>query len=131
MFFNLFKGKSWSESKKLTKQIINQVGLKSDFTKKVRQLSGGMKRRCSLAIALTGDPDILFLDEPSSGLDPVKRRQFWALIKQLKGDKALMLTTHLMEEAETLCNNIGIITKGQLRCHGTSTELKSYFTKGL
>ena len=71
-----------------------------------------MKRRCSLAIALTGDPDILFLDEPSSGLDPVKRRQFWALIKDLKGDKALMLTTHLMEEAETLCNKIGIITKG-------------------
>lgn len=92
--------------------LIKRVDLQEDYRKKTNQLSGGMQRRCSLAIALTGEPNVIFLDEPSSGLDPVKRRNFWSLIKDLTQNKAVLLTTHLMEEADTLCNQIAIITAG-------------------
>lgn len=82
-------------------------------------------------MSLSGNPRIIFLDEPSSGLDPVKRRHFWQLIKKVTGDKAVLLTTHLMEEADTLCNEIGIITTGQLRCIGNSLALKNSFIEGI
>ena len=82
-------------------------------------------------MALTGKPSIIFLDEPSSGLDPVKRRELWALIKRVVKDRSVLLTTHLMEEADTLCNTIGIITNGVLRCEGESISLKRKFSKGL
>jgi ABC-type multidrug transport system ATPase subunit len=90
-----------------------------------------MKRRVSMAMSLTGNPRIIFLDEPSSGLDPVKRRHFWQLIQRVTTNKAVLLTTHLMEEADTLCNEIGIITTGKLRCIGNSLALKSAFTEGV
>ena len=99
-------------AKKETSDLITGVGLEKDFNKKTKQLSGGMKRRCSLAMALTGDPKLILLDEPSSGLDPVKRRQFWNTIKEHSGSRAVLLTTHLMEEAETLSRKIGIVTNG-------------------
>ena len=83
-----------------------------------------------MGIALTGKPRIIFLDEPSSGLDPVKRRHFWSLIQENCSDKAVLLTTHLMEEADTLCDQIGIITTGQLRCIGNSISLKNSLTEG-
>ena len=79
-----------------------------------------MKRRCSLAIALTSDPKLVLLDEPTSGLDPVKRRQFWDLIKQQSKGKAILLTTHLMEEAEALHTKIIILSQGQKQCEGSS-----------
>jgi len=77
------------------------------------QLSGGMKRRVSLAISLTGNPDLVLLDEPSSGLDPVKRRNFWDLIQRVAQEHAVLLTTHLMEEADTLSERLAIITEGK------------------
>jgi ATP-binding cassette, subfamily A (ABC1), member 3 len=89
-----------------------------------------MKRRCCLAPAMIGDSSTIFLDEPSSGLDPVKRRQFWQLIKNLTQEKAVLLTTHLMEEADTLCDEIGIITNGRLRCVGTAIGLKKTYSEG-
>ena len=90
-----------------------------------------MKRRLSLGIALTGNPKVVFLDEPSSGLDPVKRRHFWTLIQKNISDRAVLLTTHLMEEADTLCDEIGIITTGYLRCYGNSIYLKNALSEGL
>lgn len=90
-----------------------------------------MKRRLSLAMALAGNPKVIFLDEPSSGLDPVKRRIFWSLIKRLTSGRAVLLTTHLMEEADTLCQEIGIICSGRLRCYGNSLSLKSDFSGGM
>lgn len=131
IFFSLFKDISYSESKKKAKNLIEKVGLQDDYEKRANQLSGGMKRRCSLAMALIGDPQIVFLDEPTSGLDPVKRRQFWTLIKDITEDRAVLLTTHLMEEADTLCKEIGIITAGQLRCIGNSINLKQAFADGM
>lgn len=90
-----------------------------------------MKRRCSLAMALTANPKIVFLDEPSSGLDPVKRRHFWSLVKKVTEQRAVLLTTHLMEEADTLCSEIGILTSGKMRCVGNSIYLKKTFTQGI
>ena len=131
MFMAMFKGIPKAEAQILARQLIEEVDLEDDWQKMAQQLSGGMKRRCSMGMALIGDPKIVFLDEPSSGLDPVKRRHFWQLIQKITKERAVLLTTHLMEEADTLCNQIGIITSGKLRCIGNSLSLKSIFTKGL
>ena len=130
-FMGMFKGQSKATSVKNAKKLIEEVDLELDWKKNASQLSGGMKRRLSLAMALTGNPKIIFLDEPSSGLDPVKRRHFWSLIQKVTNKRAVLLTTHLMEEADTLCNEIGIICTGKMRCYGNSLSLKSEFTSGV
>ena len=96
----------------------------------VRELSGGMKRRLSLGISLVGDPKIVFLDEPTTGLDPENKRQIWEILSNCKMNKCMILTTHLMEEAEVLSDRIGIITNGSLKCLGTQFKLKRVFGKG-
>ncbi|CAN6237534.1 unnamed protein product [Urochloa humidicola] len=93
----------------------------------VSQYSGGMKRRLSVAISLIGDPKVVYLDEPSSGLDPASRNALWNAVKSAKKDRAIILTTHSMEEAEALCDRIGISAYGRLRCTGTSKELKAKY----
>jgi len=78
----------------------------------VFQMSGGNKRKLSLAMALTGKTKILYLDEPTSGMDPVSRRSIWDILKELKKEKTIILTTHQLEEAEFLADRIGIMSKG-------------------
>jgi len=131
IFLGMFKGQSYEDSRRIASNLIKDVDLILDYKKLASELSGGMKRRVSMAMSLVGDPKIIFLDEPSTGLDPVKRRHFWKLIKRITSDKAVLLTTHLMEEAETLCQDIGIISAGKLRCVGSSVYLKSQFTDGI
>lgn len=131
IFLSMFKGKTRQEAEENVMEVIEQVDLEEDYEKRAKQLSGGMKRRCSLAMALTGNPKIVFLDEPSSGLDPVKRRHFWQLVKSVTTDRAVLLTTHLMEEADTLCSEIAIMTTGKMRCIGNSIFLKNTFTEGI
>lgn len=82
-----------------------------------------MKRRLSVAIALIGGPRVVHLDEPSTGLDPAARRQLWAAVRRAKRDKAVVLTTHSMEEAEALCDRIGIVVGGRLVCLGNPKHL--------
>ena len=90
----------------------------------VRTLSGGQKQRLSLACALVGDPELLFLDEPTTGLDPVSRRQIWEIVEDLKQrGRTVLLTTHYMEEAERLCDRVGIIDHGRLLALGSPREL--------
>lgn len=96
----------------------------------VGSYSGGMKRRISLAIALIGNPKLVILDEPTTGMDPVTRRHVWNLIEKAKQGRTIILTTHSMTEAEILSDRIGIMAKGRLRCIGTSTMLKSRFGTG-
>ncbi|XP_078158753.1 ABC transporter A family member 8-like [Carex rostrata] len=95
--------------------------------KQVRTYSGGMKRRLSVAISLIGDPKVVYLDEPSTGLDPASRNLLWNVIKQAKKDRAIILTTHSMEEAEALCDRLGIFVDGSFECIGNAKELKARY----
>lgn len=97
----------------------------SDIAKsKAKTLSGGWQRRLSIAMALISDPEILFLDEPTLGLDVLARRELWNKIGSLKGKITIILTTHYLKEAESLSDRIGIMVKGNLIAEGTAEELK-------
>jgi ABC-type multidrug transport system ATPase subunit len=130
-FFTYFKDYSPPNLEEYIADLIKRLGLSKDYKKMASQLSGGMKRRCSLGNSMTGEPKVIFLDEPSTGLDPVKRREFWELVKYIAVGKAVILTTHLMEEADVLCKEIGIMMKGELKCLGNSVTLKDRFSRGL
>lgn len=101
-----------------------QFHLKDFLDKKAGKLSGGWQRRLSLAMALVGEPKILFLDEPTLGLDVVARSELWEVIRSLKGKTTIVLTTHYMEEAEALSDKIGIMSRGKLIALGSAEELK-------
>ena len=92
--------------------------------------SGGMKRRLSLAIAAIGNPRVIFVDEPTTGLDPKVRQQIWELIEKLKKGKSIILTTHSMEEADILADRLSVMVKGKLKCVGTSLYLKQKYGDG-
>merc|ERR1712093_410261 len=93
-------------------------------------MGGGMRRRLSTAIAFTADPRIVFLDEPTTGMDPVSRRQVWNLIQAKKAGRVIVLTTHSMEEADVLGDNIGIMAAGRITTIGTARYLKSKYGTG-
>ncbi|CAJ2664524.1 unnamed protein product [Trifolium pratense] len=95
--------------------------------KQAGKYSGGMKRRLSVAISLIGDPKVVYMDEPSTGLDPASRKCLWNVIKLAKQDRAIILTTHSMEEAEALCDRLGIFVNGSLQCIGNPKELKGRY----
>ncbi|XP_068464668.1 ABC transporter A family member 7-like isoform X1 [Phaseolus vulgaris] len=95
--------------------------------KQVGKYSGGMKRRLSVAISLIGDPKVVYMDEPSSGLDPASRKSLWNVVKHAKQNRAIILTTHSMEEAEALCDRLGIFVNGSLQCVGNAKELKARY----
>eukprot|EP00467_Chlorarachnion_reptans_P011068 CAMPEP_0114538360 /NCGR_PEP_ID=MMETSP0109-20121206/30099_1 /TAXON_ID=29199 /ORGANISM="Chlorarachnion reptans, Strain CCCM449" /LENGTH=2283 /DNA_ID=CAMNT_0001722369 /DNA_START=209 /DNA_END=7060 /DNA_ORIENTATION=- len=124
------KGLTPEQSKSRSEELIDQLRLTPHAHKRNGALSGGNKRKVSLAIALVGDPPVLFLDEPSSGMDPVTRRYMWDLIAELGRTRCVVLTTHSMEECEALCHRVGIMSKGKLRCLGTLQRLKNRHGKG-
>ncbi|XP_028087289.1 ABC transporter A family member 7-like [Camellia sinensis] len=95
--------------------------------KQAGKYSGGMKRRLSVAISLIGDPKVVYMDEPSTGLDPASRKSLWDVVKQAKQNRAIILTTHSMEEAEHLCDRLGIFVDGSLQCIGNPKELKARY----
>ena len=113
--------------------VIEKVGLEGDADRRVSKYSGGMKRRVSIAMALVQDPKILFLDEPTVGMDPQSRRAVWDFIQELKKEgKTVLLTTHYMEEAEQLCDEVGIIDHGRLIELGAPDALRlKYSSKDL
>jgi ABC-2 type transport system ATP-binding protein len=107
-------------------EIIRAAGLEGLETRMFGQLSGGQKQRVLFALALTGDPDLLFLDEPTVGLDIEARRGMWAQIRSLaERGKTVLLTTHYLEEADALAHRIVVINKGRVVCEGTPAEVKS------
>ena len=110
-------------SKKIC-QLMEQLGLDSVAKKKAGKLSGGWQRRLSIAMALVSDPQILFLDEPTLGLDVIARSELWDLIRSLKGETTIILTTHYMEEAEALSDRIAIMKDGKLLICATAEEIK-------
>lgn len=97
---------------------------------RVKNYSGGMKRRLSIAMALVSDPEVLFLDEPTLGLDPQSRRGLWEHIESLKGRITIVLTTHYLEEADALADRIAIIDRGRVVAEGTPDELRTLVPDG-
>ncbi len=105
---------------------IEAVGLTAKSHDRVGQLSGGQKRRLDVAVGLVGDPEILFLDEPTTGLDPIARREMWTMIEGLRAaGKTIFLTTHYMDEAQHLADRIIILRAGEIAAHGTAEELSA------
>ncbi len=104
--------------------VIAEVGLTEKRTARVGELSGGQKQRLAIACALVGDPELLFLDEPTTGLDPQSRRQVWETVNRFKQlGRTVVLTTHYMDEAEKLCDRLAIIDHGRIIAAGTPREL--------
>ena len=107
-----------------TDEVIELVGLTEKRDARVKSLSGGQQRRLDLALGLVGDPDLLFLDEPTTGFDPSARRRAWGLVETLRGlGKTVLLTTHYMDEAEHLADRLGVVVRGRLIASGTPEEI--------
>lgn len=118
-------GMDGRELRNRTEQLLETMGLADRAKEQVKKFSGGMKRRLNIMMALIHDPEILFLDEPTLGLDPQARRAVWEYIAQLKGQKTIMLNTNYMDEADFLADRIGIIDGGKIVALGSSTEIKT------
>lgn len=104
--------------------VIALVQLEEKATSRVGTLSGGQKQRLAIACAMVGDPDLLFLDEPTTGLDPQSRRQLWSLIEEFRAmGRTILLTTHYMDEAEKLCDRVAIVDHGHIIAQGSPHEL--------
>ena len=117
-------GFSGRRSRERTEALVKRMGLEQVLDKKAGKLSGGWQRRLSIAMALVSGPRILFLDEPTLGLDVIARSELWEVLKELKGEVTIVLTTHYMEEAEALSDRIGIMKAGRMPAMGTAEELK-------
>lgn len=130
LFFSRLKGVEPARERAAAEASAGAVGLGFKLDCRVGALSGGQKRRVSLGISLIGSPEVVFLDEPTTGLDPETRRLMWQLVERSKAGRVIVLTTHSMEEADALCGRIGIMANGELRCLGTNVHLKSTFGDG-
>ena len=116
-------GAGAAEAREKALRMMETLGL-TDITKaKAKTLSGGMQRRLSIGMALISEPKILFLDEPTLGLDVIARRELWAVLRKLKGRVTIILTTHYLEEVEALSDRVGVMAKGNLVAVGTVDEL--------
>lgn len=118
-------GSSKKEAKEKAQSMIEKFNMHEIVRSRAAVLSGGWQRRLSIAMALITEPEILFLDEPTLGLDVLARRELWRLIENLKGKITIILTTHYLEEAESLSDRIGIMSRGVLLAEGTAAELKA------
>lgn len=129
--FCLFKGMTdKTEIEDKIKEKIEEVELVEKARTASKNLSGGMKRKLSLAIALIGNSKIVMLDEPTSGMDLTARRKMWDMLKNNKQGRIIILTTHYMEEADILADRIAIMSAGKLRCLGSSLFLKNKYGVG-
>ena len=118
-------GFSKEKVKAKIRELSEQFSLESVLQRKAGKLSGGWQRRVSISMALISEPEILFLDEPTLGLDVIARHELWDIICSLKGKVTIILTTHYMEEAESLSDRIGIMQNGNLLAVGTVSELNT------
>jgi ABC-2 type transport system ATP-binding protein len=117
---------SAAETKKRADEVLERIGLTDAADRQAKTYSGGMKRRLDLAASIIGRPEILFLDEPTTGIDPGSRLDLWELIEDLvDGGTTLLLTTQYLEEADRLADRIGVIDQGRLIAEGTAAELKA------
>lgn len=118
-------GANKKQAKEKAQDMLDKFDMQEIAKSRAKTLSGGWQRRLSIAMALITEPEILFLDEPTLGLDVLARRELWRVIEKLKGKITIILTTHYLEEAESLSDRIGIMAKGELKAVGTAQELKT------
>ncbi len=118
-------GFSGNVKKQKVRELLKSFGLSDTAGKRASKLSGGWQRRLSIAMALISEPEILFLDEPTLGLDVIARSELWELVRSFKGEKTVILTTHYLEEADALSDRIGIMKGGRLLRVGTAAENKA------
>uniref|UniRef100_A0A1L8DYE0 Putative lipid exporter abca1 n=2 Tax=Nyssomyia neivai TaxID=330878 RepID=A0A1L8DYE0_9DIPT len=130
MFFGRLRGLTKEEARRESDRILNDVKLLPKGSCHPKKLSGGMKRRLCLAMGVIGNTKIVILDEPTSGLDPESRRELWDVLLTLRKERAVLITTHYMEEADILGDKIAIMENGAIVCHGTSLELKRKYSSG-
>lgn len=130
LFYARLKGIPKQQEQEAVKESLSNVGLEKFENNLVKGLSGGEKRRLSIAIALVGNPKLIFLDEPTTGLDPDVRRLIWSILDEVSTNRTIILTTHSMEEAEVLCHRIAIMSHGTLRCCNTQLRLKELYGTG-
>lgn len=117
-------GRDKQSARETAEEYMTRFGLSERANDRAKSLSGGLQRSLSIAMALISDPEIIFLDEPTLGLDVRARRALWKMLLELKGQKTVILTTHYLEEAEALSDRIGIMCQGHLRALGTAEEIK-------
>jgi ABC-2 type transport system ATP-binding protein len=119
-------GMSWTDARKRANELLEAFGLMEAANRQVRTFSGGMRRRIDIAASLVTRPEILFLDEPTTGLDPRSRNQVWDLVRQIAADgTTVLLTTQYLEEADRLAERMAVVDHGRVIAEGTSRELKS------
>lgn len=115
----------------LIDQLAGSLGFTQHLDKLTKDYSGGNKRKLSTAIALIGDPAVIYLDEPTSGMDPGAKRQLWNIVSKIRSSgSSVILTSHSMEECEALCTRLAIMVNGEFKCIGSTQHLKNKFSKG-
>jgi len=125
----MYRGLSISEAKRRAEENLKRLGIESYANKLNRVLSGGLKRKLLVATVISSEADILFLDEPTTGLDPISRNGLWEILNEIKKERFIFLTTHYLEEAERLADNLAILEKGELAGMGTMDNLRSKFSR--
>ena len=129
-FYGIIKGVGEEQIDAEIEKSLSDVSLADQGDIVSSELSGGQKRKLSLAIALIGNPKVIFLDEPTAGMDPASRRHMWSMLKERQAGKVILLTTHFMDEADILADRKAFVKKGRLVCCGSSLFLKNKFGVG-
>ncbi|XP_037043268.1 ATP-binding cassette sub-family A member 9-like [Bradysia coprophila] len=129
-FFAAVRGIPKSEIRDEVHKTLRDIDLQDTANLRVKNLSGGQKRKLSVGIAIIGDPKIIILDEPTAGVDPYSRRHMWSILQNRKHGKVILLTTHFMDEADILADRKAVVSRGRLRCCGSSLFLKNKFGIG-
>ncbi|XP_072824279.1 retinal-specific phospholipid-transporting ATPase ABCA4 isoform X2 [Vicugna pacos] len=130
LFYAQLKGRSWEEAQLEVEAMLEDTGLHHKRNEEAQDLSGGMRRKLSVAIAFVGDAKVVVLDEPTSGVDPYSRRSIWDLLLKYRLGRTIIMSTHHMDEADLLGDRIAIISQGRLYCAGTPLFLKNCFGTG-
>uniref|UniRef100_A0A4W6FD48 P-type phospholipid transporter n=1 Tax=Lates calcarifer TaxID=8187 RepID=A0A4W6FD48_LATCA len=130
LFYSLLKGRTQAEAKREVEDMLVDLGLPHKRDDEAQNLSGGMQRKLSVAMAFVGGSKVVILDEPTSGVDPYSRRSIWDLLLKYRNGRTVILSTHHMDEADLLSDRIAIISKGQLHCCGSPLFLKNCFGVG-
>ncbi len=125
----MYRGLSISEAKRRAEENLKKLGIESYADKLNRVLSGGLKRKVLVATVISSNADILFLDEPTTGLDPISRNELWEILNEIKKERFIFLTTHYLEEAERLADNLAILEKGELAGMGSMDDLRGKFSR--